>query len=56
MLNKQSRTAYKGGPPAWGLGEEINLLTAKKENSFLPNVTLTSELRVTLKVGNFLTS
>ena len=30
ILNKQSRTADKGGPPAWGLGEVLT--TAHHKN------------------------
>jgi len=37
MLNKQSRTVDKCGPPAWGLGEE--LATPHLKNSLLRNVT-----------------
>jgi hypothetical protein len=29
MLNKQLRTADKGGPPAWGLVRYLQLLTVK---------------------------
>jgi len=31
-LNKQSRTADKGGPPAWGLGEVLTAPHRKKYN------------------------
>ena len=30
ILNKQSRIADKGGPPAWGLGEVITSADRKK--------------------------
>jgi hypothetical protein len=37
ILNKQSLTADKGGPPAWGLGG--GLLTPRRENvSLLRNI------------------
>jgi hypothetical protein len=32
-LNKQSRTDDKSGPVAWGLVEEVQLLTVKKKTA-----------------------
>jgi hypothetical protein len=38
ILNKQSWTADKGGPPAWGLGGGLTTLHRKESNT-LRNVT-----------------
>jgi hypothetical protein len=36
ILNKQSRTADKGGPPAWGLGEVLT--TPPRQKDLLRNI------------------
>jgi hypothetical protein len=32
ILNKQSRTAYRGGPPAWGLS--VRLINSRGKKQF----------------------
>jgi hypothetical protein len=35
-FNKQSRTADRGGPPAWGLGEVLTTLPVKTDVKLYP--------------------
>ena len=44
ILNKQSQTGDKGGPPAWGLGEVLTTPHHKNVSCFETNVQKASVL------------
>jgi len=60
ILNKKSRTANKGGPPACGLGEVLTTSHSKNMSFYAPFtkelVSAVMNLRVLQNGGNFLTS